>query len=73
MSKLEELITELCPNGVPYIEIGKCIRKVPSIDWNLHKNKKFRYVDLSSVDRATHKITQTTEIDYRSAPSVLSQ
>jgi type I restriction enzyme S subunit len=73
MSKLEELITELCPNGVPYMEIGKCIRKVPSIDWNLHKNKKFRYVDLSSVDRATHKITQTTEIDYRSAPSRAKQ
>ena len=28
MSKLEELIQELCPDGVEYIAISKCVNKI---------------------------------------------
>lgn len=72
MSKLERLMEELCPNGVEYKSIGDCIKKIDNIKW---KNEKslFQYIDLSSVDRETHNIIETTEINKDNAPSRAQQ
>ena len=35
MSKLEELIQELCPDGVEYIAISKCVNKIGNIKLEL--------------------------------------
>lgn len=58
MSRLEELIAELCPNGVEYKTLGFCVQKINSIKWE-STDDLFRYIDLSSVDRDTHKIIET--------------
>lgn len=72
MSKLERLIEELCPNGVEYKTIDDCIKKIDNIKWK-NEESLFQYIDLSSVDRETHKIIETTEINKDSAPSRAQQ
>ena len=39
MSKLEELIQELCPDGVEYISISKCVNKI-SVNCRMKLNTK---------------------------------
>ena len=72
MSRLEELIAELCPNGVEYKSIGNCIKKIDNIKWK-NEESLFQYIDLSSVDRETHNIIETTPINKDSAPSRAQQ
>lgn len=72
MSKLEELIQELCPNGVEYKSIGECIYKTNNIKWATNKGS-YSYIDLTSVDRDTHKITATQTINANNAPSRAQQ
>ena len=73
MSKLEELIVELCPDGVEYKAISECIQKINNIKWNECPNIEFRYIDLTSVDRDTHRITDTQKITAENAPSRAQQ
>ncbi len=72
MSKLEELIQELCPDGVEYISLDQCTEKVDNIKW---KNAigTYQYIDLTSVDRDTHRITETQAINASNAPSRAQQ
>lgn len=72
MSRLEELIAELCPDGVKYDTLDFCTRKTYNIKWKNEK-KSFQYIDLSSVDRDTHEIIETIEIDSTTAPSRAQQ
>ena len=72
MSRLEELIADLCPNGVEYKKLGECILKTSNIKWK-NETSFFYYIDLSSVDRDTHKITETTKINSDNAPSRAQQ
>ena len=58
MSRLEELIAELCPDGVEYTPIGDCTEKAKNIKWSTC-GSNYAYIDLTSVDRDTHKITET--------------
>lgn len=72
MTKLEKLIEELCPNGVEYKTIGECVYNTSKIKWTTDTNEYF-YIDLSSVDRDTHNITETQTINAKNAPSRAQQ
>lgn len=72
MSKLDELIRELCPNGVEYKPIGDCVHKTSNIKWAT-VDESYLYIDLTSVDRDTHQITETQTIDADNAPSRAQQ
>lgn len=73
MNGLEKLISELCPDGVEYLEIDKCVTKVDKINWKQSDGKKYQYIDLASVDRMTHYIYDTQTIDLYNAPSRAQQ
>lgn len=72
MSKLAELIQELCPNGVEYRTLGDCVHEISNIKWTT-VDEQYLYIDLTSVDRNTHKIAETQAIDANSAPSRAQQ
>lgn len=74
MSKLDELIKELCPNGVEKIEIKRCVLSVNNIKWKYTSPEDiFEYIDLSSVDIETHRIINTIQINVDNAPSRAQQ
>lgn len=73
MSKVDELIAEHCPGGVEFIEIGALVERAPNIKWEEQDGEESEYVDLSSVDRRTNRITETMTIDRDSAPSRAQQ
>ena len=74
MSKLDELIKELCPNGVEKIEIKRCVLAVNNIKWKYTSPEDiFEYIDLSSVDIETHRIINTIQINADNAPSRAQQ
>lgn len=72
MSKLEELIQELCPNGVEYKTLRDCVQKTSNIKWKTTEGS-YLYIDLTSVDRATHKIIETQMVNATDAPSRAQQ
>lgn len=69
MSKLDELIAELCPDGVEYRGLGDVCLNTMNISWAANKDKSYRYIDLTSVDRETHSIGDTVVINSTNAPS----
>ena len=73
MNKLDELVQELCPNGVEYLPIKKCVEKIGKVKWTAEGENTYQYIDLSSVDRDTHLIENTTIIDMDNAPSRAQQ
>ena len=73
MSKLDELIAELCPDGVEFKTIGSCVDKIENIKWGDHAGETYRYIDLTSVDRDTHDILETQQINSETAPSRAQQ
>lgn len=72
MSKLEELIARLCPDGVEYKKLCDCVKPVSNINWNKTKDL-YQYIDLSSVDRDNHCILETQVINADNAPSRAKQ
>ena len=72
-SKLEQLIQELCPDGVEYKTISDCVKKVDTIKWKNHPIEEYQYIDLTSVDRDTHFISETQTISKDNAPSRAQQ
>lgn len=73
MSRLEEYIAELCPDGVEFVALYDCVEKVNNIKWSDKKDIEYRYIDLTSVDRETHQITETQTIKSENAPSRAQQ
>ena len=73
MSRLDELISTLCPVGFEYRTIGSCVSKVEDIRWDKSVGRKYKYIDLSSVDRDTHQISDAQIIDSETAPSRAQQ
>ncbi|MDD3158578.1 restriction endonuclease subunit S [Anaeromusa sp.] len=73
MSKLEDLLKELCPDGVEYKAINDCVDDVKKIKWSATESEKYQYIDLTSVDRDTHLIAETQVIDKNNAPSRAQQ
>jgi type I restriction enzyme S subunit len=52
------------------IKLSDVLIKTSNIRWDAFKNTDtFHYIDLSSVDRTMHKITQTSYINCTNAPS----
>ncbi len=62
----------MCPDGVEYNTLEYCTRKIYNIKWKNEINY-FQYIDLSSVDRDTHRIVNTIKIDRDNAPSRAQQ
>lgn len=73
MSRIDELISELCPDGVEFKSLGDLVEKPRSINWGENEGREFQYIDLSSVDRRTHKVTETTAVSSNDAPSRAKQ
>ena len=73
MSKLQNLIDELCPDGVEFQELRKLVLRVDNIKWKDHTTNEYMYIDLTSVDRETHTITEVQTINYNTAPSRAQQ
>ena len=43
MSRLEELIRELCPDGVEYKSLQECTQKIDNIKWAV-ASKDYQYL-----------------------------
>lgn len=72
MTRLEKLIQQFCPDGVAYKSIQQCTCKAENIKWGTD-SKEYQYIDLSSVDRETKRITDTQTITANNAPSRAQQ
>ena len=68
-TRIDDLIQQYCPNGVPRVRLREVVERVHSLDWSNARDQKFAYIDLSSVDRSRHVITETETISESSAPS----
>ena len=74
MSRIEELIQDLCPSGVEYEAIAELITRSEKVRWDdLDQTDEFRYIDLGTVDRVTHSINDTETITKENAPSRAQQ
>ena len=73
MSRVEDLIRELCPEGVQRIPLTDLTGQVSRISWSTKQSQEYQYIDLSSVDLASGKIEKTSVIDYAGAPSRAQQ
>lgn len=73
MIKLEELVRKYCPNGVHFLAISKCTTKISTVKWLKEDGTKYQYIDLGSVDRETHTISETQTICAENAPSRAQQ
>jgi len=73
MSNLDRLIAELCPDGVEYVKLADACLSTNNIKWKDVGDSSFQYIDLTSVDRVEHRITETQTIDAISAPSRAQQ
>ena len=69
MSRLQQLIIDLCPKGVEYAALGETCQKTYNISWDDSHEQEFRYIDLTSVNRITHVIEETEVINSQNAPS----
>jgi type I restriction enzyme S subunit len=70
MNKIDKLIAEHCPNGVEFKELGEVCESTSNVNWPNNIGKSFKYIDLSSVDRVTHAISEVQTVDSETAPNV---
>ena len=73
MSRIDDLIAELAPDGVQFRAVGEVTARSSSIKWINAGDDQFQYIDLSSVDRVTRKIGKTLTITAENAPSRAQQ
>ncbi len=73
MNTIEKLIAALCPEGVVFKELGDALLPKANIRWQSVGNQTFHYIDLTSVDRVTHRISETQTINAETAPSRAQQ
>jgi len=73
MSYLDQLINELCPDGVEYEELRNACLPVRTISWGNCSHQTYKYIDLTSVDRINHSIGDTQNINKENAPSRAQQ
>ena len=73
MTRIDDVIAQHCPDGVEFVEIGQLVERSRSIKWEEDDARQFVYIDLSSVDRHTHRIMDTQVITRDSAPSRAQQ
>ena len=75
--KLKEVIKEKILSGYlececDEVEISILLQKTNNVNWN-DSNNDFRYIDLTSVDRETRTIRETSVINKSNAPSRAKQ
>jgi len=73
MSRIADLIASQCPYGVEFKAIESVVFRPENIRWIDQGDKEFQYIDLTSVDRASHTITETTTITSETAPNRAQQ
>ena len=73
MSRVDELIRELCPDGVARKRLSSLTTKPEKINWDIRAGRKTKYIDLSSVDRKIGQISNLELIDRETAPSRAQQ
>jgi type I restriction enzyme S subunit len=73
MSRIDELIAQHCPDGVDFRVLGEITTRAQNIRWAKASEEEFQYIDLSSVDRVTRRIGETTTISSSNAPSRAQQ
>lgn len=73
MSRIDDLIAELCPGGVELKALGELLERIANIRWQDVQGEEFQYIDLTSVDRNSHAIGDTETIDGENAPSRAQQ
>ena len=73
MSRIDELIQQHCPDGVEYRALEEVTTRSSNIKWAEASSVEHRYIDLSSVDRVTRRITQPMLISAGDAPSRAQQ
>ena len=73
MSHINELIEQLCPEGVPCVALEKLCMKTSNIKWKDAGAAEYSYIDLTSVDISLRRITDTTSISANNAPSRAQQ
>lgn len=72
MSKLDDMIKRLCPDGVEFMKLGEVCLKTNKVKWS-ETSSDFKYIDLTSVDRKTHSIKDCDIINKDNAPSRAQQ
>ena len=73
MSRIDELIAQLCPEGIAFQAIGAAVHRTSNVKWTDVQDNEFKYIDLTSVDRDTHAIRETVIITSESAPDRAQQ
>lgn len=73
MSRIDDLIAELAPDGVEFKPVGEVTARSSNIKWINAGDDQFQYIDLSSVDRVTRRIGETPTITAGNAPSRAQQ
>ena len=64
-----ELLTFDDMGGVQWVPISELCLVTQNIKWTENKERQFKYIDLSSVDREKHMIMETININNKTAPS----
>ena len=73
MSHIHQLISAQCSDGVEFKAIESFVLRPANIRWADQGDTEFQYIDLTSVDRATHAITGASTITSDNAPSRAQQ
>ncbi|MGO4841039.1 hypothetical protein AB4144_53170, partial [Rhizobiaceae sp. 2RAB30] len=73
MSRIDRLIAERLPDGVDFKAIESFALRPTNIRWADHVDVEFQYIDLTSVDRTTRAIIETSAITSENAPSRAQQ
>lgn len=68
MSRIEFELPEL-PVDWEWMKIGEVVRKVPNIKPELEPERIFRYIDISSIDNRTHRVSGVRTFLGKDAPS----
>lgn len=73
MSRIDSLISDQCADGVEFKAIESFDLRSTNIRWADQGDAEYQYIDLTSVDRATHAIVETSVITSENAPSRAQQ
>ena len=73
MSRIDSLISDKCADGVEFKAIESFVLRPTNIRWTDQGETEYQYIDLTSVDRATHAIIETSAITSENAPSRAQQ
>ncbi|MBR3313903.1 MAG: restriction endonuclease subunit S [Atopobiaceae bacterium] len=73
MSRIDELIERLCPDGVSFVALEELCEKTTNIKWREAGAAEYSYIDLTSVDIRLRRIVDTSSVNAGNAPSRAQQ